>query len=111
MPERNAPCPCGSGRKTKKCCVAPAAPAPPYVCYFVSLGVDDMTQEELEEYNQQSYLFPLLNAAGQVRQFRLPADAASYVCRHHPGCPFLVKGARPEQMTNGQVDLSGVVRI
>ena len=95
MASRNDPCPCGSGKKFKKCHGAAAIQPPRHVCYIVSLGVEDMTQAELEHWNKEGYLFPLLDTQGDARQFRTPQDAAGHVQRHHPGCPFLVKGVRP----------------
>jgi SEC-C motif-containing protein len=52
-PSRNDPCPCGSGRKYKKCCGAPAAapvsPAQPWH------DLDDRLTKELSDYGRRRF--------------------------------------------------------
>ncbi len=52
LPEvkRNSPCPCGSGKKYKQCCLRLANMFPPLESSLVwSLLIDEMSQQEIEE--------------------------------------------------------------
>ena len=61
MPERNAPCPCGSGKKYKKCCGAPSGE----VIQLAAYQPEDRRAvlKALQRFSDADEFAPLLNAA------------------------------------------------
>ncbi len=82
-PGRNAPCPCGSGKKYKKCCGRDAPPASQFL-----IPREELSGTPLDEYTQ---LLPLLALyEGKIVQFEpdgaeLKRARKAYEKRYRPG--------------------------
>jgi hypothetical protein len=81
MPERNAPCPCGSGKKYKKCCGAPSAD----VIQLPAYQPEDRRAvlRALERFSDGAEFMPLLAAAFGIAMAPLLAQPESR--RQFPG--------------------------
>ncbi|MDP2707757.1 MAG: SEC-C metal-binding domain-containing protein, partial [Burkholderiales bacterium] len=88
---RNQPCPCGSGRKYKHCCGAPARQVPQAPSSAEAL------EEKLTSASRLLQAGQLVQAERLYRQV-LAADAANAQATHFLGMCLLQAGRRDEGM-------------
>ena len=83
MPERNAPCPCGSGKKYKKCCGAPSAE----VIQLAAYQPEDRRAvlNALQRFSDAAEFTPQLHAAFNASMaplLELPAERRQFPGEH-----------------------------